>query len=111
MTTHSMANTTKSTLDINGTTIVYDDAGHGAPPMLLVHGWGGDRSHLAPQLAHFSHSHRVVAIDRRGHGESGKPDQDEPAGQTAARQYTIESASDDLAELVRRLGLDRVVMV
>ena len=90
-------------LDIESTTITYDDAGHGAPPMLFVHGWGGNRSHFAPQMAHFSASHRVVALDRRGHGQS-----EVPAGDA---NYSIERQADDLAAVMVQLGLDRAVVV
>ena len=88
-------------LRIDGVSLAYDDEGSGAPPILLVHGWGANRKHFAPQVAHFAPSHRVVAIDRRGHGESDAPDQ----------EYTIEGASDELAAVCRELGLDRALVV
>ncbi|WP_322749606.1 MULTISPECIES: alpha/beta hydrolase [unclassified Frankia] len=90
-----------ATMEINGAGIAYDDSGAGAPPILFVHGWGGNRTNFAPQVAHFATSHRVVALDRRGHGESDKPEQD----------YTVEGAADDLAAVCRELGLDRAIVV
>lgn len=89
------------TLQIDDVTLAYDDAGAGGPPLLFVHGWGGNRGHFAPQLAHFAARHRAVAIDRRGHGRSDAPVQD----------YTVAGAADDLAAVCRELGLARAVVV
>jgi pimeloyl-ACP methyl ester carboxylesterase len=85
----------------DGVHLAYEEAGSGAPPLLFVHGWAGNRSHLAPQFAHFAARHRVVAVDRRGHGESDAP----------VQEYTVEQAADDLAALCRELGLGRAVVV
>ena len=89
------------TLQLDDVTIAYEEAGSGGPPLLFVHGWAGNRSHLAPQFDHFAARHRVVAVDRRGHGGSDAPVQD----------YTIEQAADDLAGVCRDLGLGRAVVV
>ena len=89
------------TMTVDGVKLVYDDAGAGAPPLLFVHGWAGNRTNFDPQMAHFAATHRVVAVDRRGHGESDAPEQ----------EYTVEGASDDLAALCRELGLDRAIVV
>ncbi|MFN8533198.1 MAG: alpha/beta hydrolase [Dehalococcoidia bacterium] len=85
----------------DGVRLCYEEAGIGAPPMLLVHGFGGNHSHFAPQLDHFRRSHRVVAVDRRGHGESDKP----------TDPYTIASFADDLAWLCDAIGLYQPVLV
>ena len=89
------------TMTLDGIKLVYDDAGAGAPPLLFVHGWAGNRTNFDPQLAHFAGSHRVVAVDRRGHGQSDAPEQ----------EYTVEGATDDLAALCREVGLDRAIVV
>ena len=52
-------------------------------------------------MAHFANRHRVVAVDRRGHGASDGPEQ----------EYTVEGASDDLAAVCRQLGLGRAIVV
>ena len=88
-------------LTVEGVSLAYDEAGSGAPPLLFVHGWGGNRSNFAPQMAHFAQGHRVVALDRRGHGESDAPEQD----------YTVAGAGDELASLCRDLGLAPTVVV
>lgn len=84
----------------DGVSIGFDDAGSG-PPMVFIHGWCCDRSYLAPQVAHFSKTHRCIAIDLRGHGESDAPEQ----------EYTIASHADDVAWLCRELELEQPVLV
>jgi pimeloyl-ACP methyl ester carboxylesterase len=88
-------------LNRNGVNLAYREAGSGAPPLLLVHGFCGDHTHLAPQFDYFRRNHRVVAVDRRGHGQSDKPEQN----------YTIEGFADDLAWLCREVGLYKPVVV
>jgi pimeloyl-ACP methyl ester carboxylesterase len=53
--------------------IVYDDAGAGTTAVMLIHGGFANRTHLAPQFSHLSRRHRVLALDLRGHGDSGVP--------------------------------------
>lgn len=85
----------------DGVRLVYDDAGTGEPCFLFVHGWTCDRSFFAPQFVHFSQSSRVVSLDLRGHGESEKPLGD----------YRIAVFADDLAHLIEKLGLRKVIAV
>jgi pimeloyl-ACP methyl ester carboxylesterase len=85
----------------DGVALAYTEAGSGAPPLLLVHGWCGDHTHLAPQFEHFGRNYRVVAVDLRGHGVSDKPEQ----------EYTVARFADDLAWLCDQLRLARPVVV
>ena len=89
------------TLTRDGVRLAYAETGSGAPPLLFVHAWSADRTTFAPQLEHFGRSHRAVAVDLRGHGDSDKPE--EP--------YTAELFADDLAWLAGELGLERPVVV
>jgi pimeloyl-ACP methyl ester carboxylesterase len=88
-------------LNREGVMLAYEEAGSGAPPMLFVHGFGGDHTHFEPQFKYFRSNHRVVAVDRRGHGQSDKPEQ----------VYTIAGFADDLAWVCRELGLYKPVVV
>jgi len=90
-----------TTTTINGNTVNYTDAGAGAPPVLLVHGFGGNLHHFDPQAPALQATHRVVAIDRSGHGQSGTP----------AGDLTIDLYAEELAGLCEDLGLDRVILV
>ena len=85
----------------DGVALAYAEAGSGAPPLLLVHCWCGDHTHLAPQFDYFGRTHRVVAVDLRGHGASDKPMQ----------EYTVAGFADDLAWLCDQLGVVKPVVV
>ncbi len=85
----------------DGVRLRFDEAGEGDLPIVFVHGWCCSRDNWRHQVAHFSPSHRVIALDQRGHGESDKPDQD----------YTIGGFVDDLAWFIGDRGLDRPVIV
>lgn len=89
------------TIDRDGVTLAYEAAGSGEPAVLLVHGFGGARWHLAPQYDHFRASCRTVAVDRRGHGDS-----DAPVG-----AYTIQQAADDVAAVAAAADVERAVVV
>jgi pimeloyl-ACP methyl ester carboxylesterase len=84
-----------------GIKLAYEDRGQGQPALVFVHGWACNRSFFAPQAEYFSHRHRVVSIDLRGHGESDKPE----------GQYPIAAYADDIAYLIEQLGLGKVIAV
>ncbi len=52
--------------------ISYIEAGNG-PPVLALHGLGGTKASFLPTIAALADSHRVVALDLPGFGESAKP--------------------------------------
>jgi pimeloyl-ACP methyl ester carboxylesterase len=84
-----------------GITLFYEEAGKGAPPIVLVHGLAGDHTFMTPQFEHFRRTHRVVSVDLRGHGQSEQPQQ----------EYTIAGFADDLAWLCRELGTYKPVLI
>jgi pimeloyl-ACP methyl ester carboxylesterase len=91
-----------SSLERDGVTLFYEEAGEGEAPVLLVHGWCCDHAYFAPQFEHFARrGHRVVAVDLRGHGRSDKPHQ----------HYVMQLFADDLAWTCERLDLARPVVV
>ncbi|GGN95537.1 alpha/beta fold hydrolase [Nocardia rhizosphaerihabitans] len=59
--------------EIGGTSIAYDEAGSG-PPVVFLHNLGGDRSIWRAQFDELRQSHRVLAIDLIGYGDSDAPD-------------------------------------
>ncbi|HEX5086543.1 MAG TPA: alpha/beta hydrolase [Nocardioides sp.] len=79
----------------------YDDLGAGAPSLLLVPGWCGDRSVFGPLAAELAADHRVVVAELRGQGALSHLSEDFDT----ARQV------DDLLALVDELGLETVVPV
>jgi len=85
----------------DGVRLVHDESGRGDPPVVFVHGWTCNRSHFAPQVAHFASSRRCVSVDLRGHGDSDAPEQD----------YTIEGFAEDVAWTCDQLGIHGAVLV
>lgn len=55
----------------DGVTIVYSACGEGEPALVFIHGGVADRTFWDAQLEAFARSHRVIALDMVGHGESG----------------------------------------
>ncbi len=90
--------------DVPGVSLAYDVTGRGEPPMVLVHGWGGDRSYLAPQSEFFARGHAVLALDLRGHGESGQPT-------PGSGRYSVDVLADDVLAVAAAAGLERPVLV
>lgn len=73
-----------------------------SPPIVLVHGWLYDGfatwHRIAPELAI---DHRVIIPDLRNHGRSDR----------VRSRFDIEDAADELAALLRTLGLSEVPAV
>jgi len=85
----------------DGIRIAYEAHGEGTPALVFVHGWSCDRSYWSAQLGPFSRKYRVVAVDLAGHGESG-------AGREA---WTMAAFGGDVAAVVEKLGLQRVILI
>jgi len=81
--------------------IHYDDWGSGKP-VVLIHGWplsGAMWEYQALFLA--SQGHRVIAYDRRGFGQSGKP----------YTGYDYDTLANDLSDLMEALDLRGATLV
>lgn len=84
----------------DGDRLSYEVHGRG-PPLLLVSGLNGVASFWAPHLAPLAERFTVVVHDHRGTGQS-----------THARiAYSVEQMTDDLVQLMDRLGLERAHLV
>ena len=87
---------------VSGLRLHYVDWGNAsAQPMVMVHGL--DRvartfDHVAP---HFARRYHVIALDMRGHGDSGWDSEG---------RYQVEDHAGDLAGLVKALGLRNLVL-
>jgi pimeloyl-ACP methyl ester carboxylesterase len=90
--------------DSNGVQIHYHEAGAGAP-VILVHGFAVTAvlNWMVPRIyQRLAKHHRVIALDTRGHGRSGKPH--DPA------QYGVEMA-EDVVRLMDHLGIAKAHVV
>jgi pimeloyl-ACP methyl ester carboxylesterase len=90
----------------DGTTIVYDDLGEG-PPVVLHHGFAADAqaNWHQPKVtdAIVAAGRRVIAVDARGHGRSGKPHDVEA--------YRGGAMARDVRALLDHLGIEEVDVV
>ena len=86
---------------VDGIHIAYEAGGDGAPALVFVHGWSCDRGYWEGQVEPFSHRFTVVAVDLAGHGQSG----------LGRRAWTMAAFGDDVAAVVERLELQRVVLI
>jgi pimeloyl-ACP methyl ester carboxylesterase len=92
------------TADVAGSSLHYVDYGDAGPDGLvfvLSHGLGGRWQHWRENIPELAEHGRVVAVDLPGFGRSGRP----------AGAYSFDVFADAIAELVRQLGLPKVVLV
>jgi pimeloyl-ACP methyl ester carboxylesterase len=84
--------------DVNGTTLHYVSAGNGGTPLLLVHGWPETWWAFRKLIPPLADTHRVIAVDLRGFGDSSNTEGD----------YTEATFAEDLHQLVQHLDLGPV---
>jgi esterase len=89
-------------ITVNGLRIHYLDwGGEGKQPLILLHGIGRVAhtfAHLAP---HFSPNYHVLAVDMRGHGDSGW----DPQG-----AYLVEDYTKDIEAMAAQLRLRNIII-
>ncbi|MFJ3900316.1 alpha/beta fold hydrolase [Streptomyces sp. NPDC090025] len=91
-------------VDVNGVSLWYEEYGSadGAPlpPLVVLHGGFGSGEMFQPLIERgVGAGRRVLAVDLQGHGRT--PD-------AAGREMSAEAMADDLAGLVKHLGLAAV---
>ncbi|MGH9943023.1 MAG: alpha/beta fold hydrolase [Pyrinomonadaceae bacterium] len=85
---------------VRGIEVAYTDEGAGAP-VVLLHGFPFNRSMWREQVGLLRGTHRVIAPDLRGHGDTGVA-ADGPA--------TMEDMAEDVAALLDQLGIQRAIL-
>jgi pimeloyl-ACP methyl ester carboxylesterase len=87
----------------DGTPVAYDRSGAG-PAIVLLHGGGGSRQewHEAGYVRRLRDDFTVIAVDLRGHGESGLPT--EPAA------YTTDKMGQDILAVTDACGVERFII-
>ncbi len=84
----------------DGVTLSYIEAGEGTP-FVMIPGWSQTAAQWEAQIAHFAATHRVIAMDMRGHGESEKAD----------HGYRIARLAKDVRELILELDLRDAILM
>ena len=91
---------------VNDLNVAYDDCGPvGAPVILFLHAFPLNRSMWRPQLDFFAETHRCIAPDLRGHGETthiGKP--------LGPGQVNMSLLAEDAAALLAALDIPQATV-
>ncbi|HEY9311688.1 alpha/beta fold hydrolase [Williamsia sp.] len=87
-------------VDLHGERIAYVDEGAG-DVLLLIHGMAGSSATWRAVVPSLARTHRVIAPDLPGHGESGKPRGD----------YSLGSFAATLRDLLRELDIGKVTVI
>jgi pimeloyl-ACP methyl ester carboxylesterase len=87
------------TIALEGAELWYELHGSGGDPLVLVHGYTGDVSDWHHQIREFGRTHRVLALDHRGHGHSHAP--------RDRASYTIERLAADVEAIAAEAGFER----
>jgi pimeloyl-ACP methyl ester carboxylesterase len=94
-----MADIQSAFADVAGTRIHYLTAGKGTP-VVLLHGYAQTSHMWRPAMAELAKSHRVIAPDLRGAGQSAKPE----------GGYDKKSMAQDIHALTAALGITRAAI-
>lgn len=89
-------------IDAGGVRLHVEETGRGHP-LIFVHEFGADSREWEAQLRYFGRSYRCIAFNARGYPPSEVPE--DPA------LYGWEFAADDIASVLRGLGLARAHVV
>lgn len=87
--------------EVNGLKLYYESHGPTAsahPPLVLLHGGLGMIEMMSPVLNALAANRQVIGVDLQGHGRTADVD----------RPLRYEAMGDDIAALVRHLGLTQV---
>ena len=86
--------------DVNGLHLYYEIHGSGRP-LILLHGGLGTGDMFGPVRAELAAQHQVITPDLQGHGRTADID----------RPLDVRLMADDIAALIRHLGLDKPDLV
>ena len=86
--------------DINGLHLYYETHGSGRP-LILLHGGLGTGDLFGPVRTELAANHQVITPDLQGHGRTADID----------RPLDVRLMADDIAALIRHLGLDQPDLV
>lgn len=94
-------NAKQTAVSADGVSIRFTEASTGDPALIFISGWGGTKEDWDYQMDHFSGSHRCVAIDLAGFGESG----------SNRTEWTMPAFAGDVTAVMDQLGIDEAVII
>jgi len=92
---------TLSVVSEDNNKIVYGTTGKGKTAVVFIHCWTCNYKFWKPQIKYFSDKYKVVWLDLAGHGLSD----------SKRENYTISSFGQDVAAVINKLNLEKVVLV
>jgi len=90
-------------VDANGVMIYYEEFGSGEPLMIVHGGPGASHDYFLPHLLPLARNNRLIFIDERGSGKSGKLED--------ATLYTVENMVEDVEAVRKALGLGKMSLL
>lgn len=90
----------KQFITSQGVGLSYDLKGQGLP-LVFIHGWSGSSQDFSGTARRLSKKYTTLIYDQRGHGRSDGP----------LKGYSLSHLAQDLYELIRHLGLKKVILV
>jgi pimeloyl-ACP methyl ester carboxylesterase len=92
------------TIDVDGVSIFYREAGTpGAPVILMLHGWPSSSAMFRDLIREMSVTYHVFAPDYPGFGNSDAPDR-------ARFRYTFDALGDVMSKFVDKVGIREFVL-
>jgi pimeloyl-ACP methyl ester carboxylesterase len=79
-----------------------DDGGTGGLPVVFLHSAAGNTTQWSHQLEHLRPERRAIALDWRGHGKSGFPDDGD---------FSIPALAEDVEGTLNEIGVRECVLV
>ncbi|CAN7248414.1 alpha/beta hydrolase [Pseudorhodoferax sp. LjRoot39] len=86
----------------DGTRLHVEEASSGTP-IVFVHEFGGDHRSWEPQMRHFTRRYRCITYGARGYPPSDVP--------TDVERYSQAIATDDIADVMSALGIEKAHIV
>ncbi|MFD0792895.1 alpha/beta fold hydrolase [Mucilaginibacter litoreus] len=86
--------------NVNGIKLYVEEYGSG-PPLLMIHGNGGDMSAFTENVPYFSKKYRVILVDSRAHGKSADK----------GDKLTFEQMASDFAALLDAMHISKAYVL
>lgn len=91
----------KTVVPVNGVELSVTERGEGQPTLVFLHYWGGSSETWSETIDSLAATHRCIAFDFRGWGESSKGELD----------YRLDALANDTLALIANLGLTNYILV